>query len=112
MSNNGNGSIKRRLGISTYVGCEETIEAFFQRCEKLGVAYVEVLCEKPMALPVDVTQRERKQIRELLESYSLTPIVQAPYFDINIASLNSRIGDASMQQIKEAILFAADIEAT
>jgi sugar phosphate isomerase/epimerase len=101
----------RRLGISTYMGCAKTLEAFFQSCSTIGVGYVEILCEKPLALPMDITPLERKQIRELLNSYSLTPIVHAPFYDINIASLNPQIGTASMQQIQEAITFAADIKA-
>lgn len=111
MIKSGSDQVMRRLGISTFMGCAKTLEAFFQRCATLGVGYVEILCEKPLALPVDVSPLERKQLRELLDSYSLTPIVHASYFDVNIASLNPQIGTASMQQILEAIIFAADIHA-
>ncbi len=110
--NSGNDLFMRRLGIATYIGCAKTLEAFFQRCANLGVGFVEVVCEKPLALPVDVSSLERKQIRETLTSYALTPIVHASYYDVNIASLNPQIGTASMQQIQEAIIFAADIDAT
>jgi sugar phosphate isomerase/epimerase len=112
MTKNRNNPVMRRLGISTFMGCAKTLESFFQRCATLGVGFVEVQCEKPLALPVDVSPLERKQIRELLTSYALTPIVHASYYDVNIASLNPQIGTASMQQIQEAIIFAADIDAT
>lgn len=109
--NSRNDSIIRRLGIATFMKGAETLEAFFQRCTTLGIGYIEILCEKPLSLPKDVSPLERKHIRELLVSYSLTPIVHATYYDVNIASLNPQIGRASMQQIRESVIFAADIEA-
>ncbi len=49
--------------------------------------------------------------RELLDSYSLDVSIHAPFADLNIASMNARIREESLAQIKAAIEAGYQLEA-
>ncbi|MEM3512627.1 MAG: sugar phosphate isomerase/epimerase family protein [Thermoplasmata archaeon] len=51
------------------------------------------------------------KLKALLPSYSLRMQVHAPLSDINIASISKRIREASLKEVKDAIIFARQIDA-
>lgn len=52
-----------------------------------------------------------QHLKALLPSYSLKMQVHAPLSDINIASISESVREASIKEIREAIIFARQIEA-
>lgn len=52
------------------------------------------------------------KLKSLLPSYTLKMQVHAPLSDINIASISKKVRDASLKELREAIIFARQIDAT
>ncbi|MCX8173185.1 MAG: sugar phosphate isomerase/epimerase [Thermoplasmata archaeon] len=52
------------------------------------------------------------KLKTLLPSYSLKMQVHAPLSDINIASISQRVREASIKEVKEAIIFARQIDSS
>jgi len=104
-------SVRDRLGLASYVGCAGSLEEFLELAGELGVGFVELLCERPLALPADLPSDRRREIRELLVSLSVRPLVHASFYDVNLASLNPRMGEAALEQTKDCLALAADLDA-
>lgn len=51
------------------------------------------------------------KLKNLLPSYTLKMQVHAPLSDINIASVSKKVREASLKEIREAIIFARQIDA-
>lgn len=56
-------------------------------------------------------KKDYSKVRELAESYDLSFVVHAPFSDLNIASLNEGIREASLSQIFKSIELADFLEA-
>lgn len=50
-----------------------------------------------------------KKIKNLLEQYSIVPLIHAPSWDINIASVNKSIRESSINEIKKSIDLSKEI---
>ncbi|WP_297501050.1 sugar phosphate isomerase/epimerase family protein [Thermococcus sp.] len=89
------------IGLSTTACLGRGLKAFegwLKGVKKLGFGVVELVSEWPSFLTWD----NWKPYSELLESYSLAVTIHAPFSDVNIGSLNSRIREASLEVLEEA----------
>jgi sugar phosphate isomerase/epimerase len=94
------------LGISCPPLCYEPVDEVLVRIAqhfRLWEIVAEHLHHHSKALP---------KLRALLPSYSVKMQVHAPLSDINIGSINEGIRNASIREIKDAVMFARQIDAT
>ena len=97
--------------MTTWVSEAYNLFDFIAAAAKLGFTYIEIKTEYPLALPTLVDENTRKQIKQLLETFNIKPLVHASYYDVNPSSLNSIIREASVKAVIESIKFAYDIGA-
>ena len=90
-----------KLGASTLAGIEYEFEDTLEFIENLGLDYAEIVHQFPTE---DVST-------ELLESFNLKYTIHAPFMDVNIASLQEKSRINSVEQIKDSIDFACEIDA-
>jgi sugar phosphate isomerase/epimerase len=87
----------RRLGASSLAFFRRRSEEVIKIVGEAGFSAWEVILEGHHL------RSDYSPWRELLECYSLEVSVHAPFADLNIASMNERIREESLAQIKEAI---------
>ncbi len=75
----------------------------------LGFQAVEIFAEFPQCVCDDVTEKQRKECRLLVESSGLALALHAPFTSLNIAALNSGIRAESVRQTLAAIDLCADM---
>ena len=90
-----------KIGASTLAGIETTLEETLEFIENLGLEYAELVHQFPTE-NVDV---------ELLESYNLKYSIHSPFMDVNIAALQDKSRNNSINQIKDSIDLANRINA-
>ncbi|NJF25909.1 sugar phosphate isomerase/epimerase [Thermococcus sp. Bubb.Bath] len=96
------------LSMTAYGGKSlEGFEAWVGSAKELGFEFIEILSEWPHYL-----KRENASFfREVLDSYGLKATVHAPFSDLNIASFNERIREASLEVISETVELASELGA-
>jgi sugar phosphate isomerase/epimerase len=90
-----------KIGASTLAGITDELEDTLEFIENLGLDYAEIVYQYPHD-HVDV---------ESLEIFDLKYSIHSAFNDVNIASLNERIRLNSIEQTKESIDFANQINA-
>ncbi|WP_258084031.1 sugar phosphate isomerase/epimerase family protein [Thermococcus thermotolerans] len=98
------------LGLSMTAYGEGSLKGFerwVERAKSLGFGFIEVVSEWPHYL----TEETVNSFREVADSYGMRVTVHAPFSDINIASFNDRIRDASLEIIRETVRLAAELDA-
>lgn len=90
-----------KIGASSLAGIEKPLEETLEFIENLGIEYVELVHQFPCE-NID---------SDTLESYNLKYTIHAPFMDVNIASLQDKSRLNSIQQIKDSIDFANEIDA-
>ncbi len=89
-----------KIGASSLAGIEYPLEDTLEFIESLGLEYVELVHQFPSEyLDVDT-----------LESYNLKYTIHAPFMDVNIASVQEKSRLNSIEQIKESIDLANEID--
>jgi sugar phosphate isomerase/epimerase len=77
----------------------------------LGLGYLELKCEPALFYPRELSRAKRVELRKILQGYGITPTLHASFYDINLASLNPLIREASARQLLECIHLAHDLGA-
>ena len=90
-----------KIGASTLAGIDTTLEDTLEFIEDLGLEYAELVHQFPTENP-DI---------ELLESYNLKYSIHSPFMDVNIAALQEKSRQNSIDQIKSSIDLANEIDA-
>ena len=90
-----------KIGASALAGIEYNLEETLGFIENLGLEYVELVHQFPSE-NIDV---------DMLESYDLKYTIHAPFMDVNIATLQDKSRINSVNQIKDSIDFANEINA-
>jgi L-ribulose-5-phosphate 3-epimerase len=86
------------------------LEDAVNRLADLGFSHVEIITTPPHCLPRAMDQAARRRMRQLLEARGLTLMaLNPPSLDMNVASLNDILREASVQQILDNIELAADL---
>lgn len=102
-----------KLGVATYnylwrYSIEQTIE----HISKLGFQIIEIMTTFPHAWPNALDKKSRLKLHDLLASYNLKVKAINPTFgDLNLASPRPTVRKLTVEEIKEQIRFAHDIEA-
>ncbi|WP_414469384.1 sugar phosphate isomerase/epimerase family protein [Methanobacterium sp. ACI-7] len=91
-----------KIGVSTLALFPMPLDEIFEYLESIKVEYVEIMKEYPY----------HKIDPELVNSYNLKTSVHSPLSDINVASLNESVREASIKEIKESIDIASQINAS
>ncbi|MFX0068486.1 MAG: sugar phosphate isomerase/epimerase family protein [Candidatus Hodarchaeota archaeon] len=99
------------IGIAIMVEYELGLLDFLRKTNRSGISYVEFRCERPIFYPGDLDFQRRSRLRRVLENLSITPLIHAPFQDVNLASLNPLKRRASVTRLKECIELANDINA-
>jgi len=85
------------------------IEIFCSFTDRIGARYIEINLEPPY-LSYDVFDlKVLKNVKKVLAKYDIVPLAHAPYQDINLISLNSKIRKTSIQEIKKTIEIAGKL---
>lgn len=84
---------------------------FIELLRELGFGYLELLCEPGLAYPRELSASARRELRAALEENGLELTLHAPFCDINLASLNPLIREASTRQLQECLELARDLGA-
>ncbi len=90
-----------KIGTSTLAGLENGLENTLEFIENLGLEYAELVHQFP----------SEHATADLLESYNLKYSIHAPFMDVNIASLQEKSRLNSIEQIKDSINLANEIDA-
>lgn len=98
-------------GATLFLRFTEGFEALAETVSRLGLGYLELICEPQLLYPREISRAERLRLRGILEDYGLTPTVHTTFYDLNLASLNPRIREASTGQLRECLEFASDLGA-
>ena len=88
-----------KIGASSLAGIEKPLEDTLKFIENLGIEYVELVHQFPTEY-FDI---------DTLESYNLKYTIHAPFMDVNIASLQEKSRQNSLEQIKESIDLANEL---
>ncbi|WP_297464563.1 sugar phosphate isomerase/epimerase family protein [Thermococcus sp.] len=98
------------IGISMTAYSEKSLDGFeywVQTVRELGFDFIEIMSEWPHYL----SSGNLPLFREILSSYGMKVTVHAPFGDVNIASFNERIRDASLEIIRETLELSAELGA-
>jgi sugar phosphate isomerase/epimerase len=95
-----------RLYASTLALGDLPLEDFFSRVARLNFQGVEVMIDPPRLWPI--SHEDQRKIAELADLYRLDLSVHAPLSDINLASLNETMRQASLAEMRRAVDVAAD----
>lgn len=77
----------------------------------LGLGYLELKCEPALFYPRELSRAKRVELRKIFQDHGIRPTLHASFYDINLASLNPLIQEASAQQLLECIHLAHDLGA-
>ena len=90
-----------KIGASTLAGLEIGLEKTLEFIENLGLEYAELVHQFPTE---HITA-------DILESYNLKYSIHTPFMDVNIATLQDKSRINSVNQIKDSIDLANEIDA-
>ena len=93
--------MKMKIGASTLATFNNSLDSSLEFIEGLGIKYAELLHQYPTET-FDL---------DLLNSYNLEYTIHAPFMDVNIAALGSKSRASSMEQIRDSIDLANEIDA-
>jgi sugar phosphate isomerase/epimerase len=96
--------MRRRLGATTDVRFDATIEECMQRYRKVGLNHIELTAEYLHGYPNVPSHTE---IGELADAYELTLTYHAPFRDWNFGSFNDDIARAGAEQVNATLDAAA-----
>jgi sugar phosphate isomerase/epimerase len=91
-----------KIGVSTLALFPKSLEEILDYLESIKIEYVEIIREYPYH-EID---------SDLVNSYRFKTTVHSPLSDMNIASLNESIKNASVKEIKDSIDLASEIDAS
>ena len=90
-----------KIGASTLATFKNSLDESLEFIESLGIKYVELLHQYPT---------EEFDL-DILNSFNLDYTIHAPFMDVNIAALGSKSRANSIEQIKDSIDLANQIDA-
>ena len=91
-----------KIGASTLATFNDSLKDSLEFIESLGIEYAELLHQYP----------NEEFDFNILNSFNLQYTIHAPFMDVNIASLSSKSRANSIEQIKDSINLANEIDAS
>jgi|GEM_PF-5031208 len=102
------GMMLKQFGATTSLGLKG-LEEFIEAVAGLGLGYLELKCEPGLFYPRETPPPERARLRRAFQDHGISPTVHASFYNINLASLNPLIREASARQLRECLRFAQDL---
>jgi len=102
---------KLKFGISTFLLGKKDFEVFFEKAKDFPIEYMEFKTDPPNFFPPDLNDKDIQDIKEKLKSRTLKSSVHSPIYDVNIARLNQRMREASVESVLDSLEFAKRIGA-
>lgn len=102
-----------KLGVTTYDHLwRHTLEQTLEHIAKLKFRVIELMTTPPHAWPGDLNKKKRDELCELVGSYGLQVRALNPTFgDLNLASPRPSVRRLTVEELKEQIKLARDIDA-
>ncbi|RJS81003.1 hypothetical protein DRO47_03880 [Candidatus Bathyarchaeota archaeon] len=100
-----------RLGLSNHPKFDMTLDRFLEFADRLKADHVELKVDCPELLDALFQKGKVLNLRDMLESYGFKYIFHAPSIDVNLASLNPQVGNASLKVVKKSVQLAAELNA-
>jgi len=100
-----------KIGISTFFLSFNDFESFVQRVKELDVDYIEFKANPPNFFPLDLDEKKIEFIKRKLTSFEIKPIVHSSVYDVNLASLNPTIREASVKTTLDCLKMAEKLGA-
>lgn len=94
--------IKMKIGASTLATFNDCLKDSLEFIEGLGIEYAELIHQYP---------NENFDL-DVLDSFDLEYTIHAPFMDVNIASLSTKSRNVSIEQVKDSINLANEIDAS
>ena len=91
-----------KIGASTLATFNDSLKSSLEFIEGLGIGYAELLHQYP----------NEKFDLDVLNSFDLKYTIHAPFLDVNIASLSTKSRKISIEQIKDSINLANEIDSS
>ncbi|HID11478.1 MAG TPA: sugar phosphate isomerase/epimerase [Candidatus Latescibacteria bacterium] len=101
----------KQFGASMFLGFDGGLGEFIELVSRLELGYLEVKCEPGLLYPREISPAKKVELKKALQEHEVTPTVHASFYDINLASLNPLIREASARQLLECIKLAHDLGA-
>lgn len=104
-----------KIGISTLVywnrGKESlNLEKVIPRISDLGFEAAEIHCEDPVLEGwSENKEKSKKEVKDVLSTVDLEASVHGPFDSMNLATLNDKLGEEILRQMKESVKFAGYI---
>ncbi|MCR4405082.1 MAG: sugar phosphate isomerase/epimerase [Candidatus Acetothermia bacterium] len=98
-------------GATLFLNFHGEFEELVRSAASLGFGYLELICEPYFLYPREISPLRRARLRRTLLDHELTPTVHTTFYDLNLASPNPLIREASTEELLESIAFAADLGA-
>jgi len=99
------------LGVANSLSLNMPLTVFLDFATRLKVKLVEIKMDEPRLLSALSETKDRKAIKDIINSFNFKYCVHAPYIGINLASMNHILTKASEKTTLKSIAFAADIDA-
>ena len=90
-----------KIGASTLATFNDSLKSSLEFIESLGIEYAELLHQYP---------NENFDL-DILNSFDIKYTIHAPFLDVNIASLSTKSRKISIEQVKDSINLANEIDA-
>lgn len=98
-------------GSTLFLGFRGDPRELLEAVASLGLGYLELLCEPGFLYPREIDRGERIKLRRAFQAEGVRPTLHATFYNINLASLNPLIREASLHQLLECLRFAHELEA-
>lgn len=91
-----------KLGLSSLLFVQTSIEDAIHKCAELGAGYVEVIYDVPHFSP-GYDQHQLTSLRGIIDSYGLGVSVHSSFWDLNPASHHRELYGLTLKQVKQSI---------
>jgi sugar phosphate isomerase/epimerase len=102
---------QNKIGVSTAFLRFFDFENFIGEVAKLDVDYLEFKADPPCFFPLNLDHKKIELIKNKLSSCRIKPIVHSTIYDVNLASLNPTIREASVKTTLDCLELAKKLGA-
>ena len=95
-----------KIGVSTGFFNFADLDDFIQGVKEFDVDYIEFKADPPCFFPLNLDDKKIELIKNKLSSCGIKPIVHSTIYDVNLASLNPTIREASVKTTLDCLQLA------
>lgn len=102
---------QNKIGVSTGFFSFADFVNFVEKLTEFDIDYIEFKADPPNFFPLKLTDEDIEFIKEKISSYDIKPIVHTTIYDVNLASLNPTIKEASVKTTLDCLELAKKLGA-